>query len=110
MTATVGIDRTVEQRARSLERANQIRFARARMKRQLRVGLVDETALLVDPPLFLRSMKVSRFLVAIPTIGDVKARLLMRQVGISEGKTVGGLSDRQRTELVILLRQRRHGG
>lgn len=104
------IDRTAAQRAQSLRLANMVRVARARMKEQLRAGTVDAVDLIVQPPDFLQSMKVGKFLVSIPKMGPTKARMLMLRVRIAEGKTVGGLSERQRVELATLLRSRRHGG
>jgi hypothetical protein len=46
------------------------------------------------------TMRVEQFLAAIPKIGCVKARRLMRLARIAESKTLGGMSDRQRDELV----------
>jgi hypothetical protein len=45
-------------------------------------------------------------LLAVPKYGRVKANKVLQQVRISPSKTIGGLSDRQRTELVALLRAR----
>jgi hypothetical protein len=39
---------------------------------------------------------------AVPKFGQVKAKRYLNQCRISESKTVGGLSDRQRTELIGL--------
>jgi hypothetical protein len=45
-------------------------------------------------------------IVAAPKYGKVKATRLLNQCRISQGKTLGGLSTRQREELVDLLKQR----
>jgi hypothetical protein len=44
-------------------------------------------------------------LMAVPKFGRVKAARFLNQCRISQSKTVGGLSERQRTELVSLLRR-----
>ena len=41
-------------------------------------------------------------LMAVPKFGRVKAARLLNQCRISQSKTVGGLSDRQRAELIGL--------
>jgi hypothetical protein len=41
-------------------------------------------------------------LMAVPKFGRVKAARLLNQCRISQSKTVGGLSERQRTELIGL--------
>lgn len=102
MTATAVV-RSPDQRMAALILANEIRCARARMKRELRAGTVDAVALVAEPPSYLRTMKLEKFLVAIPGLGRVKARRMMNVARISDAKTVGGLSDRQRAELVAQL-------
>ena len=44
-------------------------------------------------------------LLAVPKYGRVKVDKILRQCKISPSKTVGGLSERQRNELVGLLRR-----
>ena len=44
-------------------------------------------------------------LLAVPKYGRVKVNKILQQCRISPSKTIGGLSERQRTELVGLLRQ-----
>ena len=49
--------------------------------------------------------KVHDLLVCVPGIGAVKAAKMLQQCRVSGSKTVGGLSDRPRTELGALLRR-----
>ena len=49
-TAAAVPERTHEQRMRALRRANEIRSARAQLKRDLKAGKVEDRALLLDPP------------------------------------------------------------
>lgn len=90
----------------ALERANHIRTRRAQLKRDLRAGKVRIDSLLESPPDYLETAKVFDMLLAVPKYGRVKANRVLQQVRISPSKTIGGLSDRQRTELVALLRSR----
>jgi hypothetical protein len=46
--------------------------------------------------------KVFDMLMAVPKFGRVKAARFLNTCRISQSKTVGGLSDRQRTELIGL--------
>jgi hypothetical protein len=90
----------------ALERANHIRTRRAQLKRDLRSGKARIDQLLESPPDYVETAKVFDMLLAVPKYGRVKANKVLQQVRISPSKTIGGLSDRQRTELVALLRAR----
>lgn len=98
--------RSQTQRMEALERANHIRTRRAQLKRDLRSGKARIDQLLESPPDYLETAKVFDMLLAVPKYGRVKANKVLQQVRISPSKTIGGLSDRQRTELVSLLRAR----
>jgi hypothetical protein len=58
--------------------------------------------ILSSPPDFVETAKVFDILMAVPKFGRVKAARFLNQCRISQSKTVGGLSDRQRAELVGL--------
>ena len=90
----------------ALKRANEIRTRRARLKRDLKAGRVQIQGLLLDPPEYLLTAKVFDLLLAVPKYGRVKANKVLTQCRISPSKTIGGLSPRQRAELVDLLRRR----
>jgi hypothetical protein len=89
----------------ALERANKIRTARAQLKRDLKAGKVSIQKLLLEPPAYLETAKVFDMLLAVPKYGRVKANKVLVQCRISPSKTIGGLSERQRTELVSMLRR-----
>lgn len=95
--------RSRSQRMDALALANEIRGKRARLKRDLKAGRVKVFTQIEDPPEWLLTAKVLDLLLAVPKIGRVKANKALVQCRISPSKTVGGLSDRQRRELVILL-------
>ena len=66
--------------------------------------LIDQ--ILSDPPEYVSTAKVIDILMAVPKFGRVKAARFLNQCRISQSKTVGGLSDRQRAELVGLFNHR----
>ncbi len=103
MTSTP--DRSPDQRLEALQRANAIRIQRAELKRLLKSGDVAITDVLADPPEYLLTAKVIDLLLAVPRIGRVKANRVLTGCRIAPSKTVGGLSDRQRSELIDLLRR-----
>src|ERR1700755_3659940 len=96
----------LEQRMESLQRANDIRSRRAQLKRDLKAGRQPIHELLLEPPDYLLTAKVFDLLLAVPKYGRVKVNKILSQCRISPSKTLGGLSERQRGELVALLRRR----
>ena len=90
---------------KALRRANEIRTARAQLKRDLKAGKVTIERLLLDPPEWLGSAKVFDIMLAVPKYGRVKVNRILNQCRISPSKTIGGLSERQRAELVQFLRR-----
>ncbi len=97
--------RSLDQRMEALKRANDIRVRRAQLKKDLKDGRVGIEEVLRDPPIYVETAKVFDILMAVPKFGRVKAARFLNQCRISQSKTVGGLSDRQRAELVALLRR-----
>lgn len=91
---------------RALRRANEIRTKRAQLKRDLKAGKVKVEQLLLDPPEWVESAKAFDMILAVPKYGRVKANKVLSQCRISPSKTIGGLSQRQRAELVSMLRRR----
>src|SRR3954454_8944552 len=97
-------ERSLHQRMEALHRANAIRTQRAQLKRDLKGGRVSIHTLLLDPPDWIETAKVLDMLLAVPKYGRVKANKVLNVCRISPSKTIGGLSQRQRAELVSLLR------
>jgi len=94
--------RSLDQRMEALQRANDIRVRRAKLKKDLKVGRAKIEDILSDPPEYVSTAKVFDILMAVPKFGRVKAARFLNQCRISQSKTVGGLSDRQRAELIGL--------
>jgi hypothetical protein len=98
-------ERSLVQRMDALQRANEIRTQRAKLKRDLKGGRVSIHDLLLQPPAYLETAKVFDMLLAVPKYGRVKVNKVLSQCRISPSKTIGGLSERQRSELVSALRR-----
>jgi hypothetical protein len=103
--ATAAPERSLVQRMDALQRANEIRTRRAQLKRDLKGGRVSIHTLLTDPPTWVETAKVFDMLLAVPKYGRVKVNKILAICRISPSKTIGGLSERQRNELVSLLRR-----
>ena len=101
----VAPERSLTQRMDALRRANEIRTQRASLKRDLKAGRTQIHGLLLDPPEFLQTAKVFDVLLAVPKYGRVKVNRILNVCRISPSKTIGGLSQRQRNELVSYLRR-----
>ena len=98
-------DRSPDQRSAALNRANEIRTLRAQLKRDIKAGRTSIATLLLDPPSWLQTAKVSDILLALPKVGRVKAMKTLDSCRVSPSKTFGGLTDRQRAELASRLNQ-----
>jgi len=93
-----------EQRMRALDRANQIRTARATLKNELAAGRARIEDVLKHPPAFATTAKVSDLLLAVPGFGPTRAARALTRCQIPYAKTAAGLSERQRVALIALLR------
>ncbi len=98
-------ERSLVQRRDALKRANEIRSQRARLKKDLAARRVTIDRLLLAPPEYVLTAKVFDMLMNVPKYGRVKANKVLRECRISPSKTIGGLSERQRRELVESLRR-----
>jgi len=98
-------ERSLTQRMDALQRANEIRTRRAQLKRDLKAGRHSIERLLEQPPEYVETAKVFDMLLSVPKYGRVKVNKILQQCRISPSKTIGGLSERQRGELVQMLRR-----
>jgi hypothetical protein len=104
-SANAAPERSLDQRMEALKRANDIRSRRAQLKRDLKAGKVRIQTLLMDPPQYVLTAKVFDMLLAVPKYGRVKTNRILNTCRISPSKTIGGLSERQRGELITHLRR-----
>lgn len=99
-------DRSLTQRLNALEQANKIRTQRKDLKLDLKAGRMEVTGLILDPPEVLSTMKLFDLLISVPKLGRTKVNRILTQCRISPSKTIGGLSARQRGEVVSYMRRR----
>jgi hypothetical protein len=69
------------QSMKALDRANEVRLARADLKHQIKTGELDPREVLADPPGLLHNTKIGDFLRWCPRVGDEKADRMLRDVG-----------------------------
>ena len=93
-------ERSLDQRMDALARANGVRSRRAALKNDLKQGKASIAGVLLSPPDYVLTAKVVDLLMAAPKCGRVKSAKIMEQCRISPSKTVGGLSERQRRDLL----------
>ena len=104
MNATATIAPAGPQYMRALERANKVRLARAELKRRISTGEIDVTDVLLHCPWEADSMAVADLLLSQRRWGQTRCRKFLAQLPMSEKKTIGSLTDRQRQTLVAMLR------
>ncbi len=91
------------QHLQALNRANEVRLARADLKRRVAVGEISAGDVILESPWEAASMSVSDLLMSQRRWGHQRCRRVLSQVPVSETKTVGSLTDRQRRALAELL-------
>jgi hypothetical protein len=84
------------QRMRALERANEVRLARARLKRQIAGGQVSAAYVILNLPSEATNWPVGELLMSQRRWGSTRARKLLACLHISEKRAVGALTERQR--------------
>jgi hypothetical protein len=99
-TATIA---PAPQHLRALHRANEVRLARAELKRRVATGEISASAVILEAPWEACSMSVADLLMSQRRWGLQRCRRLLCQVPVSETKTVGSLTERQRRALAELL-------
>jgi hypothetical protein len=103
MNATAPLISTRRQNMRALERANEVRMARAALKRKVALGEVDVAQVILFCPWEARSMAVSKLLMSQRRWGISRCRNTLALLPISERKTLESMTDRQRHVLAALL-------
>jgi hypothetical protein len=88
---------------RALERANQVRLARAELKRRIASGEVNVAEVILECPWEAASMAVADLLVSQRRWGQTRCRKFLSQLPMSEKKTVGSMTERQRRTLAAML-------
>jgi hypothetical protein len=91
------------QHLRALARANEVRLARAELKRQVAEGEISAAHVILECPWEAASMSVSDLLTSQRRWGSTRCRKLLSSIPMSENKSVGSMTERQRQALARLL-------
>jgi len=103
-TAIMTRERTAEpQRLRALERANEVRLARAELKRQIADGEASAAEIILKPPPEAISWAIGELLMSQRRWGNTRCRKFLMRLQILETKPLGALTPRQRGVLARAL-------
>lgn len=89
-------ERGTAQCMEALARANEVRLARAALKREIAAGRRSVTEVIMDSPWEAESMSLSELLCSQSRWGRARSRKLLASAALGEGKKVGSLTERQR--------------
>lgn len=88
----------------ALRRANEVRLARADLKRRIAAGETGVGDVVLDTPWEAKGMTVSDLLMSQRRWGHTRCRKFLSGIPMTEAKTVGTLTDRQRQAVAHQLR------
>ncbi len=91
------------QHLRALQRANEVRLARAELKRRVTHGELTAVDVILSRPWEAESMAVSELLMSQHRWGHTRARRFLAAVPLTETKTLGSMTERQRMSLAEML-------
>ena len=93
---------STETRMAALEKAAEVRRARAELKDRLKMGSVSLQEVLdaASNDEMIGKTKMLTVLESLPGLGKVKARRLLDEIGIADTRRVRGLGDNQRRRLL----------
>jgi hypothetical protein len=103
MVATAPMVSAGPQRMRALERANQARCARAELKRRVAQGDIGVAEVILTGPWATERMAVADLLTSQRHWGHARVRKFLASVAISENKTIGSMTERQRRTVAARL-------
>ena len=87
------------QHMRALAQANRVRLARAELKRQVAEGETSVADVVLSCPWEAESMTISDLLMSQHRWGRTRCRRFLTSIPMSETKTIGSMTERQRNEL-----------
>jgi hypothetical protein len=99
-TATIA---AAPQHMRALELANRVRLARAELKRRVADDELGAAEVIVTCPWEAESMAVADLLMSQRRWGRTRCRKFLGSIPMSETKTIGSMTERQRRTLAALL-------
>ena len=97
------------QHMQALAHANEIRLARAAIKRSIKAGRVSAAEIVRDCPHEVSTMTVSELLCSQQRWGRARARKFLSPLAVNENRELGKLTERQRGEMARRLDLRASG-
>jgi hypothetical protein len=91
------------QHMRALAQANRVRLARAELKKQVAEGEASVAEVVLECPWEAESMTISDLLMSQHRWGRTRCRRFLSSIPMSETKTIGTMTERQRRALAGLL-------
>ena len=95
---------TKPQHMQALDRANDVRLARAALKRKVAAGRVAAAEIVEQAPPETETMTIAELLTSQRRWGSIRARKFLAPLALSETKRLGTLTPRQRSMLADELR------
>jgi hypothetical protein len=92
------------QHLRALAQANRVRLARAELKRQVAEDEISVADVVLSCPWEAESMAIADLLMSQHRWGRTRCRRFLSSIPMSETKTIGSMTERQRRELAARLR------
>lgn len=84
------------QHMRALAQANRVRLARAELKRQISDGETTAADVVLECPWEAESMAIAELLMSQHRWGRTRCRRFLASIPMSETKTIGSMTERQR--------------
>ncbi len=91
------------QHLRALAKANEVRLARAELKRKVLSGELRAADVILESAWEAESMTVADLLMAQRRWGHTRCRTFLQRVPLSETKTIGSMTPRQRNAVAEML-------
>jgi hypothetical protein len=91
------------QHMQALAQANRVRLARAELKRQVADGELSVADLVLEVPWETERMAIADLLMSQHRWGQTRCRRFLGSIPMSETKTIGSMTDRQRRALAARL-------
>jgi hypothetical protein len=91
------------QHMQALRRANEVRLARAELKRKVAEGAIPVSDVILTCPWEAASMTVAELLVSQRRWGTTRSSKFLAGIGVPETKTVGSMTARQRDVLATMI-------
>ena len=87
----------------ALAKANEVRFARAALKKRVRREEITAAEVILDVPPEAATMEVSVLLMSQQRWGRKRSRKLLLSIPMSENKKIGSMTERQRRAIAATL-------